>query len=73
MNINTQNKPNPLAAILFVFGALHAYNLVKNNKTSSFYLIKKGIKIFSPLLLKIFISICIGTTFIEAIEILETS
>ncbi len=60
--MNTQKELNFLAAILFVFGALHAYNLVKNNKISSFYLVKKGIQIFNPLLLRIFITFGLGTT-----------
>ena len=73
MNINTQKKPNPLAVILFVFGALHGYDLAKKQKITSFKLIKKGIQIQCPLFLKIFIGICIGTTLLEASESWQTS
>jgi len=73
-NRKAKTEENPLAAIFFVFGALHAYNSVKADKRSTFEIISKGIKIVSPVLVvQLFVSICIGTTFIEAIEILETT
>ncbi|MDJ0726114.1 MAG: hypothetical protein QNJ38_13455 [Prochloraceae cyanobacterium] len=71
--MKTQTQKNPLATIFFVFGALHIYSMLQSDRRNSFEIISKGIKIFRPVLVQIFIIICLGTTFIEAVEILETS
>jgi len=69
-----KSQENPLAAILFVLGALHAYNSVKADRRSTFEMLRSGIKIVSPILImQLFVTICIGIVSLEAIEILETT
>ena len=72
-NSLTQPVQNPLATIFFIFGALHVYSLVKSNKTNNWQVLKMGLKIFSPVLRTILLVFLFGTTFVEAIEILEIS
>jgi len=67
-------RENPLTAIFFVFGAIHAYNSVKTDRRNGFEIFRSAIKVHSPiLLLQLFISVCIAIIAIEAIQILQTT
>ena len=71
-NSLTQPGQNPLATILFIFGSLHVYSLVKSNKINR-PVLKMVIKIFRPVLRTILLVFLFSTTFVEAIKILESS
>ena len=70
---HTYLEPHPLAAILFIFGALNAYSALRSYKRNTQAFFQKRIEIFSSLMLRLFIIIGIGTTLLEGLEILETN
>ncbi len=68
-----ESEPNPLAAILFIFGALNIYSSLKKQKGNDLKLMRLGLKFFTPLLWQIFIVVCIGNSLIEVWEIFKSS
>jgi len=72
-NSLTQPAQNPLATIFFIFGALHVYSAVKSKKRNNLQPLEMGLKIVRPVLIRILGVALLGTTFVEAMEILEIS
>lgn len=68
----TYSSPkNSLAAIFFVFGALHIYSTLVSEKKNYFQLFKIAIGMFKPLLPSVSIAFCLSLIFVRAIELLQ--